>query len=104
MAQPADLRFGHVQLAGVAQQEQQIGGSFAILGVLVPIHFGQNLQGGLRQLHDPHERSCTRFPPTDLEQARVTGSAQLIQQVLLRPGQRLDLAIFEDAQRSHLSQ
>jgi hypothetical protein len=46
--QPADLRRGHVQLVGVAQQKQQIGGGFAFPGVLMPAHLGQNLQGGLR--------------------------------------------------------
>ncbi len=58
--QPADLRLGHIQLAGVTQQEQQIGGGFVFLGFLVSVHLGQNLQGGLRQLHDPDERSRPR--------------------------------------------
>jgi hypothetical protein len=99
--QPADLRLGHVQLAGVAQEEQQIGSGFAFFGVLVSVHLGQNLQGVGTKLDNTDKRSGVGILPVETEKRFATGLVQLVQCVLLRFGKPGKALVLEDGNRLH---
>jgi hypothetical protein len=99
--QPADFRFGDVELAGVAEQKQKIGGGITFRCRLFSVHLRQDLQGVCAELDNTNKRSCVGIAAVETEKCFAAGLVQFLQQILLRVGKPGDALVLEDGNRLH---